>query len=329
MKEARLGIILKNMARAYRILLFCCLLLAGCFFISQNVLADEIIAEPQIMVGIQKTKDAVKFESPYIYNIYAGEELLGALPAFETAILKYKDGNYYLTGGGLDIKTKDFLRLAPIDPSTYFTIKNMTRKVTAKSKQNYNSYRGEMIYRYSPKSKMPYIINKVGLEYYVTGIGEASDSSPMEFLKAQLVAARSYAYTNIRPTHTEKNMFDVYGSTYDQLYLGYTLEVSRPRVLEAAADTFGQMVFYEDKPVVTPYFGRSNGKTKTWKQVWGGADKPWITSVECIYDKGKKQWGHGAGMSTQDATQRAKKDRWSYEDILGYYYVGTWVERLY
>jgi len=308
---------------------FCFILLASCFFGPKNVLSADVTIEPEIMVGIWKTKDPVKFNSPYVYNIFAGEELKGTLPADETAVLKYTGGIYYLKSTSLDFKTKDYLRLAPIDPSTYFTITNMVRKVSVKSKQNYNSYRGEMIYRYSPKSKMPYIINKVGLEYYVAGIGEASDSSPMEFLKAQLVAARSYAYTNISPTHTEKNMFDVYGSTYDQLYLGYTLEVSRPNVLEAAANTYGEMVFYDNKPVVTPYFGRSNGKTKTWKQVWGGQDKPWIKSVECIYDKGKKEWGHGVGMSTQDATQRAKKDGWTYDQILGYYYTGTWVERLY
>jgi len=285
--------------------------------------------EPYIMVGLFKTKDPVKFVSLFKYGVYAEDELKGTLPADETAVLEYKKGKYYFQSASLKFNSDKFIRLVPAEPSTYFTLPDSIRKVTANSKQNYSTYRGEMIYRYSPKSALPYIINNVLLEYYVAGIGEAADSSPLEFLKALLVAARSYGYVNIASVHTEKNLFDVYGSTVDQLYLGYTLETSRPNVLKAAAATYGQMVFYDDVPVITPYFGRSNGKTKTWKQVWGGQDKAWIASVECAYDKGKQQWGHGVGMSTQDATQRAKKDGWTYDQILNHYYPGTWTERLY
>jgi stage II sporulation protein D len=51
--------------------------------------------------------------------------------------------------------------------------------------------------------------------------------------------------------------------------------------------------------------------------------------VEAVYDKGKKMWGHGVGMSTQDALQRATKDGWTYEQLLKHYYTGVEIEKIY
>ncbi|MBU1613477.1 hypothetical protein KKC87_03565, partial [Patescibacteria group bacterium] len=200
---------------------------------------------------------------------------------------------------------------------------------SSKSKINYNSYRGEMIYRYSPRMKTSFAINELPLDSYVAGIGEAPNESPMEYLRALLVAARSYGYFYINDGDNNKKFFDVYASTIDQLYLGYTCEIKRPNVADAAASTYGEVVTYNDSPVITPYFGNSNGSTLTWKEVWGGLNKPWIKPVTCAYDEGKKKWGHGVGMSTHDALHRAGDDGWGYGQLLTYYFTNTLVERIY
>ena len=85
----------------------------------------------------------------------------------------------------------------------------------------------------------------------------------------------------------EARVYDVVANTADQLYLGYNSELTLPRVAKAAQDTYGLMVTYNSKPVVTPYFGHSAGQTLTWKKVWGGADKPWLKSVSAFYDTGE------------------------------------------
>jgi peptidoglycan hydrolase-like amidase len=189
---------------------------------------------------------------------------------------------------------------------------------------NFNAYRGILEYRYSPKSGMPYIINELLLENYVAGVAEASNSSPIEYLKALQIAARTYAYTNISTKlPTTARMFDVYGSTNDQLYLGYNFESFSPRIAFYTGGTRGLMVTYNEKPVTTNYFTRSNGKTKTKKGM------PWLVSVKAKYDKGFSELGHGYGMSNHDAVLRAKKDGWSYNDILTYYYSGTKVVKMY
>ncbi len=183
-----------------------------------------------------------------------------------------------------------------------------------------------MEYRYAPKSKLPYIINELPLDSYVAGVAETYNTAPPEYIKALLVAARSYAYSHVGKTPpTEKRMFDVYATTVDQIYLGYNSELFMPRATQAAADTAGQMVTYKGNPVPTPYFSHSNGNTKNWKT----KDRPWLKSVKAVYDKGKKMYGHGMGMSNNDAIKRALKDRWTYSQILQYYYTSTTIEKIY
>jgi SpoIID/LytB domain protein len=144
------------------------------------------------------------------------------------------------------------------------------------------------------------------------------------------VAARSYAYKNINfEPPTEKRLFDVFASTQDQLYLGYISEQKMPRVAQLAQETIGEMVTYKNNVVTTPYFTHTNGQTKTWKNSKGVNDRPWLISVECVYDKYKKFFGHGFGMSTHDALMRATKDDWGYVQLLQYYYTDTQIEKIY
>jgi peptidoglycan hydrolase-like amidase len=119
--------------------------------------------------------------------------------------------------------------------------------------------------------------------------------------------------------------------TGDQLYLGVVSEAMMPRFVEAARATRGEMVTYENEIVITPYFGNSNGRTKSWTQVWGGQPKPWLVSVEAEYDRarGRRQLGHGVGMSQRDASIRAEKEGIDYRAILTHYYTGVEIERVY
>lgn len=321
------------------------ILLVFSLFLSKNVLADnEVVAEidpstgenqtfitePNIRVGLFKTAEPIKFVSDFTYQVFLGEEFSGELAPGATTTLSFKKGRYFIKSADLNLETKEPIRLVPLDPAGYFTILGYKRTIKHKGKTNFNTYRGTLELIYAPKSKMPWAVNELPLEQYVAGIAETGNSDPTEYIKALLVAARSYGYININPSvPKEKSIFDVYATTVDQLYLGYNSEMEMPSVAQAAADTYGQMVTYDGKPVTAPYFANSNGLTKTSKQVWGGAEKLWLQSVEAIYDKGKKKYGHGVGMSCNDAKQRAKKDGWDYLQILQYYYSGVAVEKMY
>jgi peptidoglycan hydrolase-like amidase len=253
------------------------------------------------------------------------------LPAFQTANLSYKNGTYYFSGGGFDLKTSKPIRLVPNYFDNFFTLSGYTRVITYRGKTNFNSYRGVFEYRYSSLSKQPYIINELSLDLYIAGIAETTDEAAPEFIKALLIAARSYAYASIdtRGPDGGADIFDVYASTIDQLYLGYDSELLMPKIQAMQKATYGMMVTYNSNPVSTPYFGHSNGYTVTRKQAWGGNDQPWLKSVLCKYDVGLAMYGHGVGMSTRDAGLRALKDGWKFVQILQHYYSGVKVEKVY
>lgn len=308
--------------------------LAIFFLIFNQALAEtvaapspELIPEPTIRVGLYKTNEAIKFVSDFVYELWSGNTSRGIISAGETISLSYKNGLYTFKSTSFELGSFDYFRLVPVDdPRNFFTLVNYSRPVKGRKKINFNAYRGALEYRYSPKSQLPYIINELPLDSYVAGVAETHDSAPIEYIKALIVAARSYAYAHIsKAPPTEKRMFDVYATTVDQIYLGYNSELFMPRTAQAAIDTAGEMVTYNSKPVPTPYFSHSNGFTKNWK----GADRPWLKSVVAKYDKGKKMYGHGMGMSNNDAIKRALKDGWTYDQILQYYYTSTTVERVY
>lgn len=291
---------------------------------TSTVPENWLVEEPVIRVGLAKTSSKVLFTSPFPYSLYSGGVDLGILPENELGTITYADGVYRFVSDSLTVTSSDYLRLIPNDLSDYFSILSLDRHLVTRSQLNFNVFRGGLEYRFAPKSGMPYLINELLLENYVAGIGETSNGAPEEYIKALQIAARTYAYKNISkdPPSTDR-MFDVYASTIDQLYLGYNFESFSPRIAFFTAGTRGMMVTYKSEPVTTYYFSRSNGYTKTKKGV------PWLKSVKAKYDKGYRMLGHGYGMSNRDAAMRARKDGWTYDKILKYYYSGTDIEQMY
>ncbi len=294
------------------------------------VASRQLVPEPNIRVGLYKVEKPVQFSAPFVYQIFSGKILKGFLPAHEAAELTYTDGLYGFQSQSFAFYAREPIRLVPNNPGDYFVLTNYERKVSWKGTTNFNAYRGTMEFKYSPKSDAPFVINELLLDAYIAGIGETSNGAAMEYIKALLTAARSYGYYHIyNGVPAEQRTFDVVATTADQLYLGYNSELLLPRVTQAATATYGEMVTYNSEVATTPYFGNSDGRTRTWSQAWGGADKPYLQSVECLYDQGRRLLGHGVGLSMRDAATRADKDGWTYDQLLKYYYTGVEVEKIY
>jgi stage II sporulation protein D len=69
------------------------------------------------------------------------------------------------------------------------------------------------------------VVNELQMESYLKGVvpAEVPASWPAEAVKAQAIAARSYAYYRVHPT---TGSFDFYDDTRSQVYLGYLAEKS-------------------------------------------------------------------------------------------------------
>jgi stage II sporulation protein D len=133
-------------------------------------------------------------------------------------------------------------------------------------------------------------INAVSLEQYVAGVisRESPASWPLEALKAQAVAARTYAIT----TSKSGAGFDHYPDTRSQVYGGVAAET--PSTNRAVAETAGQVVTYDGEPVTTFFFSTSGGRTEDVENTSLGVEPlPWLKSVEDPYDdtSPKHRWG--------------------------------------
>jgi stage II sporulation protein D len=124
------------------------------------------------------------------------------------------------------------------------------------------------------------VVNSVALEDYVRGVvaWESPSSWPIEALKAQAVAARTYGITTKR-----SGTFDEYPDTRSQMYGGIAAET--PSTDAAVAATAGQVVTYAGQPVVTYFFSTSGGRTENIENtVLGTTPQPWLKSVADPYD---------------------------------------------
>jgi stage II sporulation protein D len=148
------------------------------------------------------------------------------------------------------------------------------------------AYRGKL--ELLPQGEFLRVVNVAALESYLQGVvaGEVPYSWPAEVLKAQAVAARSYALANL----VKSKPFDLYSDMRSQVYLGVAGE--RPSTSKAVAATAGQVVLYGGKVATTYYFSTSGGKTASALDVFG-TDVPYLVSRPDPWDRASPyhRWG--------------------------------------
>lgn len=144
--------------------------------------------------------------------------------------------------------------------------------------------------------------NFVYMEDYVRCVvpRESSASWPVESLKAQAVAARSYAFVSRKPS----SAYDVYCTTSSQVYNGWgTWNSDKKRNVRHSGDsgvdpavdmTAAEVMKYDGKVIQTFFFSTSGGYTENISNVWPGAtQQPYYKAV---YDP----WEHEAGSPRHD-----------------------------
>ena len=157
------------------------------------------------------------------------------------------------------------------------------------------------------------LINDLELEDYLKGVvpSEMPPKWNEEALRAQAIAARSYAVaTKNAGKHASKG-FDLVATTADQAYGGASAE--KERTSKAVDDTRGIVLVQNNRVLPTYYHASSGGKTKVWS-----SGSSFLQSVPS-FDSGTKKNGHGVGMSQHGANNLAKQGFNAYQ-ILNYFY---------
>ena len=128
------------------------------------------------------------------------------------------------------------------------------------------------------------VVNILGLEDYVKGVvpHEMSNSWPIEALKAQAVAARSYALS-LGTGHSSSH-FDICDNTHCQAYSGQTRAGSNSDA--AVEQTAGQVALYNNRVAQTVYYSSNGGASESSSTVWGGsqASHPYLVGKVDPYE---------------------------------------------
>jgi stage II sporulation protein D len=119
-------------------------------------------------------------------------------------------------------------------------------------------------------------VNLVDLESYLYSVvgSEAIATWPLEALKAQAVAARTYA---LNKSATASNRFyDLDTTVQTQVYKGLDTEYTSTH--EAVKQTSGQILTYNGKAILAVFHSSSGGHTENVEDVWSSA-LPYLRGV--------------------------------------------------
>jgi stage II sporulation protein D len=140
------------------------------------------------------------------------------------------------------------------------------------------SFRGDL--RVAKAGARLQLVNVVGLEDYLLGVlpGEMPKDWPLEALKAQAVAARTYAVGHL----VKGKGFDLYSDWRSQVYYGVGSEAPGPS--RAVEETRGRILTFEGAPAQTFYFSSSGGRTISALDAFG-SDVPYLVAVDDPWDE--------------------------------------------
>lgn len=150
-----------------------------------------------------------------------------------------------------------------------------------------NTYRGQVEFYRVTGSDMT-VINVLSMEQYLYGVvpNEIESYSNAEALKAQAVAARTYAYLNLTKTtksNTHLNYgFNLCSDIHCQVYRGMGSENANTN--GAVDQTQDMVITYNGQLIEAVYSASSGGRTEDGSNVWTGA--PYLKSVEDKYESG-------------------------------------------
>ena len=158
-------------------------------------------------------------------------------------------------------------------------------------------------------------IERLDIEEYLRGVvpAEIGRGAPLEAMKAQAVASRTYALRHIIADRSKS--YDVTDTSSNQVYKPEKITAQSD---EAICATAGLVMVYDGAPIGAWFSSSNGGRTKSSAEKWGGTVKPYsICRLDPFDTHGGG--GHGVGMSQYGAMEMARRG-YKYTDILDFYF---------
>lgn len=152
---------------------------------------------------------------------------------------------------------------------------------------NDRSYRG--IFQLKNTGRGLALINILNLEDYLKGVVPLEMSpgtfNALEALKAQAVAARTYALKNLG--RNSGLGFDLTDTQSSQVYGGLSAE--HPLSNRAVEETAGEVITYKNELINALYTSTCGGMTEDAENIFPGRPVPYLKSVSCTHEK-QPEW---------------------------------------
>lgn len=156
---------------------------------------------------------------------------------------------------------------------------------------------------------------KLNLEEYIIGVvaGEMPASFEVDALKAQAIAARSYALSKI---NTATTSYDLLTNVTNQVYItttdmqkkwGSDYEYYYNRIKDAVLETKDLVMKYDGEVISAYYFAMSNGYTEDASLVFGETHD-YLESVDSAWDESVKNFEVTTTFSKEEFCEKLSLD---------------------
>jgi len=162
-------------------------------------------------------------------------------------------------------------------------------------------YRGNIEIIVSSQQKLT-VVNKLGLEEYIMGVvpKETFSSWPEDALKAQAIAARTFAIYHIR-NHGKRD-YDIVTPMH-QVYGGMSAE--DPRTTKAVLETEGEALTYNGDLLCTFFYSCCGGRTEKAENIFEKI-KEYPRPVKSPYCKNTKNYSWKYSIAAANCEQKLK-----------------------
>ena len=281
------------------------LFLGICIFLllvsNNNILAAE--KQPILRVGIFLNQNEVNIGGDGTFKIY-NLKSNNLISEEHSKIVKL-----LLHDKGIEILGKSVysgpIKIVPI---------GNTKIIVVFNGQKYH-YRGNMEIDIDKEYGKLNVINIIGIEEYLYGVlkKEISPLWPTEALKAQAVAARTFAIFNMNK-YIDKG-YNICASTNSQAYGGVNHE--DPLTNKAVDETRGVIIAYKGNPINAVYHSNSGGYTEDSENVWGSF-LPYLRSVESKFEEKVSPPHHTwtCSIDENDLTRKLQKEGYTVNSVV-------------
>jgi peptidoglycan hydrolase-like amidase len=243
----------------------------------------------------------------HVIDRATGKQIIAVVPGMMTHVT-YDSAGYQVSVDGFPVGTfagPIFFR--PTDRTSFFRVESILRSFGG---NKVPLYRGamEVARSTSTQANKVNVVNVIEVEDYVPGVvvNESIASFHIEALKAQAVAARGYAISNVGRYGKLGYPFDIVDSSSSQVYRGVISE--HAKAVQAASETSGLVGSYNGKIIEALYSSSFGGHSENNEWIYNSPNTQWPGTNATAYLRGIYD---GDGVSPDFGTEEGVAAFWT------------------